>query len=509
MSLPSAREVLLLVLLGIGLSHCKGAPEQADAGVRDAGVRDAGVRDAGVRDAGVDGGMPDAGWDAGPPVQTLMRDVSLLDVDAPQRWLVAVERDGGGTVAQDLASGETRRIAPAVQSGTFTRGGGVLVLTRPDPDGTHTVWLWRPGDAEASVMSTQVWSNVVINEGATPYAFFVERTAGGGADLRRVFPLSCAGGACPVETVARVEAELAGALDLFMGARFLWMQRGTRAWVFDMEQGTLAEAGGDPSHLLRVSPSGDRFARLTPEQILYLYDHQTQVPLWAVPVPPGQGNLRELSFFDEDTVIVSTATSAGTFPPRQRSHACTWPACTFMGETACHPRKVGGTTLLFCSASDCSDASCSTRYRVMSRPDVTLSYRGDSIDREPAVSDDLSTVAWMTYDWRDPPGTRTLLLEQRTTEQRLSFPQQINTTVFDFVPGQQRFVFTQPKQDADGGVENVLSLLGETGVEEVGVVEGTPFQSLIRTDPPRLYLNGVQEALDGGIDATLLQRFEL
>ncbi|NOK13397.1 hypothetical protein [Corallococcus exercitus] len=485
MSLRSAGGALGLVLLGMGLSHCKGDPDVVDAGVDAGGTSD-----------------------AGPRVQTLMRDVNLLDVDALQQWLVVAERDGGGTVAQDLATGETRRIAPVADRGAFSIDGRVLVLTR-SPGGGNTAWLWRPGDAEASVMGTQILSNVVLKEGANPYAAFVERTATGGSDLRRVFPQACDAGTCQVETLAHVEAESAEPAGISVGERFLWL-RGTRAtWAFDTEQGTLAKVEGTSSNVLRVSPSGDRFARLTPERNLRVYETRTQALLWEVAVPPSDGDRLEVSFFDEDTLIVGWATNGGSVPPSASSVACTSRGCDSIGATLCSPREVGGGAVLFCSATDCSGARCSASYHLMRSPGVTLSSRGGSIDREPAVSDDLSTVAWMTYELSNQLGTRTLLREQGMAQQRLTFPRRIDTTVFSFVPGQQRFVFVNPKQEADGGGENILSLWDEAGVEEVGVVEGTPFHPLFRTAPPALYLNSLQTASDGGVDVRNLQRFAL
>ena len=489
----SAWRALGLVLLGMGLSHCKGDPDGVDAGV----------------DAGVDGGeTPDAGWDAGPRVQTLMQDVNLLDVDARQRWLVVAQRDDGGTVAQDLATGETRRIAPTADRGAFSSEGRLLVLTR-SPGGGNTAWLWRTGDAEASVMGTQILSNVVLKEGATPYAAFLERTATGGSELRRVFPLACDGGTCQVETLAQVEAEWAEPAGISVGERFLWL-RGTRAtWAFDTELGTLAEIERGFTNLLRVSPSGNRFARLTPERHLQVYETRTQALLWEVVVPPADGSLRELSFFDEDTFIVGRAVDTGALPPSENSVSCTSRGCDSIGATLCRSRTMGGGTVLFCAATDCSGARCAGSYDLMRSPGVTLSHLGGAIDLEPTLSDDLSTAAWMTYDVSNPAGSRTLIRERGMTPQWLSFPRKIDMTVFSFVPGEQRFVFVNPKPDANGGVENVLSLWDEAGVEEVGVVEGTPVHPLFRTAPPALYLNSSRPASDGGADVRILQRFAL
>ncbi|RKI61094.1 hypothetical protein D7X55_23555 [Corallococcus sp. AB049A] len=488
-----ALRVLGLVLLGVGLSHCKGDPDGVDAGV----------------DASVDvGETPDAGWDAGPRVQTLMQDVNLLDVDAQQRWLAAAQRDDGGTVAQDLATGETRRIAPAADRGAFSSDGRVLVLTR-SPGGGNTAWLWRAGDAEASVMGTQILSNVVLKEGATPYAAFLEGTATGGSELRRVFPQACDGGTCQVETLAQVEAEWAEPAGISVGERFLWL-RGTRAtWAFDTELGTLTEIERGFNNLVRVSQSGNRFARLTSERHLLMYETRTQALLWEVVVPPSDKELREVSFLDEDTVIVGRANDLGTHP-RENSVACTSRGCESLGDTLCRSRSMGGATVLFCSATVCSGVTpCERSYDLMRSPGVTLSHLEGAIDLEPTLSDDLSTAAWMTYEVSNPAGSRTLIRERGMTSQWLAFPRKIDMTVFSFVPGQQRFVFVNPKQDANGGVENVLSLWDEAGVEEVGVVEGTPVHPLFRTSPPALYLNASQPASDGGADVRILQRFAL
>lgn len=492
MASRSAWKVLGCVLLGMGLSHCKGDPDGVDAGV----------------DAGVDGGgTPDAGWDAGPRVQTLMRDVNLLDVDARQRWLIAAELDGGSTLAQDLATGEIRRIAPAAGRGAFSSDGRVLVLTY-SPGGGNTAWAWRPGDAEASMMGTRILSNVALKEGANPYAAFIERSATGGADLRRVFPLACDGGTCEVETLAHIESS--DAVEITVGERFLWL-RGARTWAFDTEQGTLAEVERGFTNVVRVSPSRDRFARLTSEQHLQLYETRTQALLWGVVVPPSDGYLKELSFFDEDTVIIGRAVD---LPPREDSVACTSRGCDSIGATLCRTWSREGGAVLFCSGHYCSGtAPCAWNYDLMRSPGVTLFHLEGAIDRgEPALSDDLSTAAWMTYDVSNPAGSRTLIRDQGTTPQWLSFPRKIDTTLFSFVPGQQRFVFVNPKQDADGGAQNVLSLWDEAGVEEVGVVEGTPiaplFAPLFRTAPSALYLNSVQRS-DGGVEVRSLQRFAL
>ncbi|WP_375761334.1 hypothetical protein [Corallococcus exercitus] len=484
MSLRIAGRALGLVLLGMGLSHCKGDPDVPDAGVE-----------------------PDAGWDAGSPVQTVMRDAFLVDVDAWQRRLIAVELDGG-TVVHELASGETRRIAPPVQSGSFTSDGGVLVLASAPQEGLGSAWLWRPGDAEASVMGTRVWGRVAVKEGAAPYVAFVERTADGGADLSRVFPSECDGRACQVETVAQVEAGSAYEPGLLTGERFLWMKLDTRGWAFDTELGALAEAGGDRSCLLGISPSGNRFARLTSEQHVQVYETLTQTLLWDVAVPPSDLGVWRFEFFDEDTVIVGRSAPVGQLPPDQGSYSCTSRGCTWMGSTVCEPRTVRGGTVLSCAALDCFGNRCTMSYKLMRQPGEVFSSVGSLIDHAPAVSDDLTTAVWMTYELREHLGTRTLSWHRTPYVRPLTFPKQINTNVFDFVPGQQRFVFVNPKADADGGVENVLSAWDETGVEALGVVEGYPSRAIIRMEPPMLYLNGTRQQADGGI-STVLQRFAL
>ncbi|MFP2898822.1 hypothetical protein [Corallococcus sp. 4LFB] len=495
MSLRSAGRALGLVLLGMGLSHCKADPDVGDAGVEDAGVEDAGE-------------TPDAGWDAGPPVQTLMRDAYLLDVDARQRWLVAVESDGGGTVLQDLATGETRRIAPAAESGRFTSDGNALVLTLSSQEGGSTAWLWRPGDAEASVVSTRIWGRAVVKEGATPYVAFVEQTADGGADLSRVFPPECDGRACQVKTVAQVEAGPATEPVLVAGERFLWMALSSRVWAFDTELGTLAEAGGDPAHWLHISPSGNRFARLTPERHVQVYDTRTQALLWDVAAPQSNGGVTRAAFFDEDTFIIGASLPVGQIPPDERSYSCTSQGCTWMGSTLCEPRRVRGGMVIYCAALDCFGNRCTMAYRLMRRPGEEFSYVGLLIDHEPAVSDDLTSAVWMTYELRDSWGGPRVLRWNHAS-QPLTFRTRIDMEVFDFVPGQQRFVFVNPKQGADGGVEKVLSVWDGTTVEGVGVVEGQPSRPLTRANPPALYLNDTWRQSDGGATSPVIQRFAL
>ncbi|NOK22454.1 hypothetical protein [Corallococcus carmarthensis] len=79
--------------------------------------------------------------------------------------------------------------------------------------------------------------------------------------------------------------------------------------------------------------------------------------------------------------------------------------------------------------------------------------------------------------------------------------------VFDFVPGQQRFVFVNPKQGADGGTENVLSVWDGQTVEELGLVEGYPGGVIIRMEPPALYMTAYELGPDGWPVSSVLQRF--
>ncbi|MBN8226139.1 hypothetical protein JYK02_01300 [Corallococcus macrosporus] len=480
----SARGALGLVLLGLGLSHCKGDPD-------------------GAGDAGVDASVP-------PLEQTVMRDVHLLDVDARQQRLIAVELDGG-TLAHELASGETRRIAPGAWSGRFTQDGGAVVLSSFPQDGISTAWLWRPGDAEARTLGTQVWGGVVLKEGAEPYVAFAERTDGGGAALRRVLLRECDAQACTVQTLAQLDGGLPLEPVLLAGERFLWISRDKRGWAFDTVSGTLVEAGGDVSHVLRISPSGNRFARVTPDRHVQVHETGTGTLLWDVVVPPDDKSITQSAFFGEDTFIVNTwrAGSPAPSPPELASHACTAQGCTWFADSTCEPRQVRGGTVLSCYATDCFGVRCSPRYALMREPGVVFSGRNSSYDQQPAVSDDLTSAVWMTYELRNQPGTRTLSWDRDPPVQSLTFPTQINLNVFDFVPGQQRFVFVNPKHVADGGVENVLSVWDETGVEERGVVEGYPGGALIRMDPPVLYMTGYELGPDGPPVASVLQRFAL
>ncbi|MBN8226140.1 hypothetical protein JYK02_01305 [Corallococcus macrosporus] len=480
MSLRRGCRVLGLVLFGMGLSHCKGDPDVGDAGV----------------DAGV------------PPIQTVLRDAYLLDVDARQQWLVAMKSNGGGTVVQDLATGATRRIAPTAASGRFTSDGNALVLTFPSQEGLSTAWLWRPGDAEASVMGTRIWGRVAVKEGATPYVAFVERTADGGADLSRVFPPECDGRACQVETVAQVEAGLATEPVLLAGERFLWTTLDTRGWAFDTELGMLAEAGGDPAYSLHISPSGNRFARLTPERHVQVYDTRTQALLWEVAAPQGNGSVTRAAFFDDDTFLIGTSTPSYPPPPEQNSYSCTSQGCTWMGSTVCEPRTVRGGTVISCAALDCFGNRCTMVYRLMRRPGEEFSSVGELIERAPAVSDDLTSAVWMTYALRDSSsGPRNLRWNRASRS--LTFPAGTDMTVFDFVPGEQRFVFVNPIAGADGGVEKVLSVWDGETVEGVGVVEGRPSHPLTRAHPPAIYLNDTQRQSDGGATSPVIRRFAL
>ncbi|TSC34443.1 hypothetical protein [Corallococcus sp. Z5C101001] len=91
----------------------------------------------------------------------------------------------------------------------------------------------------------------------------------------------------------------------------------------------------------------------------------------------------------------------------------------------------------------------------------------------------------------------------------LTFPKQSNLAVFDFVPGRQRFVFVNPSQGTDGGVESVLSEWDGETVKRVGTVAGSPSVALFRQEPPALYPKGLEWQEDGGIASTVIQRFAL
>lgn len=485
-----ARTALGLLLLGMGLAGCH---EKPGGGV-DAGTEP---------DAGE---TPDAG-DAGAPIQTLMEGAFLWDVDVQQRFLVAQEVDGG-TVVQDLASGEVRPVAPSVEGLRFTAEGSALLLWSEPAEGLRSAWLWRPGDSQAFLLSDRIQGYVLMQEHGARYLAFIEQTPEGGSDVRVADLVGCTAQACPKRTLLQVSE---GMPALHAGERYLWAWQGGHTWILDVAPGTVQELGL-PRSELSLSPAGARFAVLTPEQHVQLYDTATGSQLWDVPVEGTWVSLGA-SFFGEDTVIVNTRGVQGpyeSFPPVS-SFACTAQGCTTLSYSkTCETFPTRTQPLLFCSGTDCMGVRCSASYALMKGPGEPLAT-GGFIDTRPAVSDDLRTSVWMTYSYIVDREARYLSWKPHGTEgsgTSIRYPQQINVNLFEFIPGEQRFVFLNPKQTPAGGTEHFVSVWDGKTLQEVAPIVSPSSHHVVRGQPAALYMNETVTDPDG-TSRLLIRRFAL
>lgn len=486
-----ARRAVGLLLLGMGLAGCDETP-----------------------DVGVDAGTePDAGetadaGDAGAPIQTLMEGAYLWDVDAQQRFLVAQEIDGG-TVVQDLASGEVRTVAPPVEGLRFTAEGSTLLLWSAQAEGLRSTWLWQPGDLQAFLLSDRMQGYILMQEKGERYLAFIEQTPEGDSDVRVVDLDGCTAQACPKRTLLRV---LEGVPALHAGERYLWAWQGERTWIVDLTLSTVQELGLPRSELI-ISPAGARFGMLTPKQNVQVHDTATGAQLWEVPVA-GTWVWLIPSFFGEDTVIVNTEgvkRPLDVFPPRSAIACMDW-GCTDVtyGQT-CQTLQARTQPLLFCSGVDCFGVRCTAVHSLWKRAGEQLAG-GTFIDTWPAVSDDLRTSVWMTYGYGPEAGRRTLSWQPHVRSEgyggTIRYPGQVSVNLFKFIPGEQRFVFVHPKETSSGTPENFVSVWDGKTLKQVAPI-ATPYaRHAVRGHPAALYMNDTVTDPDG-TSRVLIQRFAL
>lgn len=485
-----ARRAVGLLLLGMGLAGCDAKP---DVGV-DAGTEP---------DAGV---IPDAG-DAGAPVQTLMEGAFLWDVDVQQRFLVAGEVDGG-TVVQDLASGEVRPIAPDVEGLRFTAEGSTLLLWSEEADGLRSAWLWRQEDTQAFLLSDRVQGYVLMQEHGERYLAFIEKTPEGDSDVRVADLDGCTAQACSKRTLLRV---LEGVPALHAGERYLWAWQGERTWILDLALSTVQELD-IPRSQLRLSPAGARFGVLTPEQHVRVHDTATGAQLWDAPIG-GTWASMGASFFGEDTVLVNTRGVQGpyeSFPPVS-SFSCTAQGCTTLASSkTCSAFPTRTQPLLFCSGVDCMGVRCWASYALMKGPGEALAT-GGFIDTRPAVSDDLRASVWMTYSYLVDREARYLSWNPHGTQgagSSIRYPKQIDVNLFEFIPGEQRFVFVNPKQTPAGTTEHLVSVWDGTTLQEVAPIANPNAHHVVRGQPAALYMDELVTEPDG-TSRVRIRRFAL
>ncbi|RKH53336.1 hypothetical protein D7V93_26880 [Corallococcus llansteffanensis] len=477
----------------MGLTACPGDPD----GGMDAGTEvDAGESfDAGET---VDGGAP---------VQTLMEAALLWDVDVQQRFLVAQEA-GGGMVVQDLASGEVRTVAPPVEGLRFTADGSALLLWSAQAEGLRSAWLWRPGDSQAFLLSDHMQGYILMQEHGERYLSFIEQTPEGDSDVRVVDLDGCTAQACSKRTLLRV---LEGVPALHAGARYLWAWQGERTWIIDLVLGTVQDLGM-PRSQLRISPAGSRFGVLTPKQNVQVYDTATGAQLWEVPVEGTWVSL-SASFFNEDTVTVNVRGVQGpyeSFPP-VRSFSCTARGCTTLSwAKTCETFATRTQPLLFCSGVDCFGVRCSASYTLLKGAGEELA-NGGFIDTLPAVSDDLRTSVWMTYSYIVDRERRTLSWAPHDaggSSGVLRYPGQISVNLFEFIPGEQRFVFLNPKQTPVGATEYFVSVWDGKTLQEVAPIASPHVRHVVRGQPAALYMNETVTDPDG-TSRVRIRRFAL
>ncbi|CAM3189302.1 hypothetical protein COSO111634_05435 [Corallococcus soli] len=473
-----ARKLLGLLLLGMAVSHCRGTPPgEADAGVPE-----------------------DAGR---PPAQTLLQDAALLDVDAQQRFLAAVARDGG-TLVQELSTGTTWSVAPRAEFGDFSREGDVLVLQGPATNDVRALWVWKPGQTQAHEIG-QHWSSVVVHEGTRRYLAFTEKTPDEAVAVRMVPFETCAAEACPVRTLFRIENDASYPVARIQaGDRFIWLTKKELVWRIDLESGEVKSMEHSATWL-RFSPSRNRFAALTPGQHIRMYDTATEALLWET---TAEASTWGFTFFvlDEDSVIlnVNQTEEFGGFPEDRKSFHCSAQGCVQVAAAQCELEAGDSPRLLGCIRRNSPTLNYSYDSMLMRTPGVVLSQRAD-VFSDSYVSEDTETVVWLTGKPSEP-GLK-LEWEGVQPSQPLILPEPYYLRGGVFVENPRRFVYSVDKTLPDGDKERVLSAWDGQTVQELSRIDGIPGPFILRTQPDTLYMTVREFRGDGGTHPIVIQRF--
>ncbi|MCP3138079.1 hypothetical protein [Pyxidicoccus xibeiensis] len=443
--------------------------------------------------------------DAGrPPVQMLLRDTTLLDVDVQQRFLAGAAFDGG-TVVQDLSTGETWPVAPRAEFGDFTREGSVLLLRGRATADVRTLWLWQPGQAQAHEVG-QDWSSAVVYEGTRRYVAFTEKTPDSALAVRMVPLETCTAEACPVRTLFRIELGAAyPTVSIKAGERFLWLTKRERVWLVDLESGEVKpmEHAAD---LTRFSPSRTRFAELTLGQNLRVRDTATGDLLWEV-TPEASKLGYTFFFFDEDSVIINVNQTEefGAYPEDRKSFQCSAQGCVQVAAAQCELEPGGPPRLLKCRRRNSPTTAFAHEVTLMSTPGVVLSQRADVFSNS-HVSADARTVVWLTGKPLEP-GYK-LEWEGLQPSQPLLLPEPYFVHTGFFVEDPQRFVFIFVRKTS-AGEENVLATWDGQTVQELSLVGGSVLLGKVRTRPNALYMNGFVPGEDAASGPSDILRFSL
>ncbi|WP_375761335.1 hypothetical protein [Corallococcus exercitus] len=461
MSLRSVGRALGLVLLGMGLSHCKGDPDVPDAGV----------------DADV------------PPAQTMVRDAKLLEVDARQTFLLSVKVDG--TYAQALPSGEPSRIAGTAERAVVASDGGAVVLWSPQGEGLgRTVWLWRPGTPAAIALTTRAWS--VAHDPGMSFVAFKEYDPGSGMNSVRVARTdTCTFEACPLWTALEVPSRN---LSFLAGGTTLLASEGTQAWLIDVPSRTLTELGPTAAYPV-LAADGARYALFDAANHVQVFDTATRTlqweQVWRDEATRKDWHVSNAFMTDGGTLILNIKADR---TPETDSVACDATGCRDMEGGLCRnwERSPGVVLCLIDRWLTPNDFTRDAEYLDVTGHVLVDTATTSRASVYPAFSADLRNQAWTvretqggarvdTLRWNAPEGTRQAPLEGL-----------VDNVLFTFTPDARQVLFSRVLTPAEGKTEHRLSLWDGEAVSDLAVLKDAPFLNpippMVRDNPPTLYM---------------------
>ncbi|NOK33649.1 hypothetical protein D7W79_07595 [Corallococcus exercitus] len=460
-----AGRALGLVLLGMGLSHCKGDPDVADAGV----------------DAGVS------------PVQTVVENAKLLQVDARQTFLLSVK--GDGTYAQALPTGEPSRIAAPAEQAIVASDGGAVVLWSPQGEGqVRTLWLWRPGTEAAIPMSTRAWD--VAHDPGMSFVAFTEFDPVSGVNSVRVARTdTCTREACPLWTA--LERPSRG-LVLKVGGTTLLASEGTQAWLIDVPSSTVTELGPTVAYPA-FATDGTRYALFDAANHVQVFDTATRTlqweQVWRDEATRKGWHVSNAFMTDVGTLILNIKAD---LTPETDSVACDATGCRDLEGGLCRnwERSSGVVLCLIDRWVTPNEFTRDAAYldgtaRTLVGTETT---RRSSV--YPAFSADLRNQAWTVRETRDGAKVDTLWWKTPDATHQTPLEGLTDSTLFAFTPGARQVLFARTLTTADGKPEHRLSLWDGEAVSDLAVLEDAPFLNpippMVRDNPPTLYLTVTQ-----------------